>query len=106
MNKMILGAAVVAMMALSQTTFGQAVQEAKAMKKEQKAEKKVHKAKELRANAATGKGIEIAGISDPKTRNAKADRKMEHARKKELKSDAKELKAEAKELTKKAAGVK
>ncbi len=66
-------------MALSQTSFGQATQEAKAEKKEQKAEKKVAKAKELRSNAATGKGVEIAGISDPKTRNAKADRKMAHA---------------------------
>lgn len=105
MNKIILGASVVAMMALSQTSFGQATQEAKAEKKEQKAEKKVAKARELRSNAATGKGVEIAGISDPKTRNAKADRKMEHAQKKALKSDAKELKAAAKDVKKKAAGI-
>ncbi len=70
-----------------------------------KAEKKVAKARELRENARTGKGLEIAGVSDPKTRMAKADRKMEKAAKKELKGEAKELKAVAKEKTKKAAGV-
>lgn len=105
MNKVIVGIALVTMLTATQTSFGQATQVGKAEKKEQKAEKKVAKAKELRSNAATGKGLEIAGISDPKTRNAKADRKMKHAHKKALKSDAKELKAVAKEKTKKAAGV-
>ncbi|GAB4034566.1 hypothetical protein [Spirosoma gilvum] len=105
MNKIIVGASVVAMLTLTQTSFGQAVQEAKANKKEQKAEKKVAKAHELNANARSGRGIEVAGISDPATRNAKAERKMKHAHKKELKSDAKELKAAAKDRTKKAAGV-
>ncbi|WP_020597497.1 hypothetical protein [Spirosoma panaciterrae] len=105
MNKIILGSSVVAMLSLTQSTFGQAVQEAKAEKKEQKAEKKVAKAQELKSNAATGKGVEIAGISDPKTRNAKADRKLKHAEKKELKSDAKELKAVAKDKKKKGDGV-
>ena len=93
------------MMALSQTSFGQAIQEVKAEKKEQKAEKKVVKAKELRSNAATGKGLEIAGISDPKTRNVKADSKMDYAQKKAMKSDAKELKTAAKDVKKKAAGI-
>lgn len=105
MNKIILGASVVAMLTLTQTGFGQAVQEAKAEKKEQKAEKKAAKANELRSNAATGKGLEIAGVSDAHTRKAKADRKMKHAHKKELKSEAKELKAAAKDRTKKADGV-
>lgn len=105
MKKIILAASVIAMVTAAQTTFGQAAQIGKAEKKEQKAEKKVAKAKELRSNAATGKGLEIAGISDPDTRNAKADRKMEHARKKAIKSDAKELKAVAKDKSKKAAGV-
>ncbi|GAB4035224.1 hypothetical protein [Spirosoma gilvum] len=105
MNKIILGASVVAMLALTQNSFGQAVQEAKAEKKEQKAEKKIAKAHELNANARSGKGVEIAGVSDPKTRNAKADRKLKHAEKKELKSDAKELKAVAKDKKKKADGV-
>lgn len=105
MNKIIVAASVLALLTVAQSSFGQATQEAKAEKKEQKAEKKVAKAHELRSNAATGKGLEIAGISDPKTRNAKADRKMEHARKKELKSESKELKATAKDMKKKAAGV-
>lgn len=105
MNKIILGASMVVMLTLTQTSFGQAVQEAKAEKKEQKADKKVAKAHELKSNAAMGKGMEIAGISDPKTRNAKADRKLKHAEKKELKSDAKELKAVAKDKKKKGDGV-
>ncbi|OJW70629.1 hypothetical protein [Spirosoma sp. 48-14] len=105
MHKIILGASVVAMLSLTQSTFGQAVQEAKAEKKDQKADKKVAKAQELKSNAATGKGVEIAGISDSKTRNAKADRKLKHAEKKELKSDAKELKAVAKDKKKKGDGV-
>ncbi|MBD2702297.1 hypothetical protein IC229_16710 [Spirosoma sp. BT702] len=105
MNKIIVAASVIAMLTAAQTSFGQAAQVAKAEKKEQKADKKVAKAKELRSNAATGKGLEIAGVSDSKTRQAKADRKMKHAHKKELKSEAKELKAVAKNKTKKAAGV-
>jgi len=105
MNKIIVAASVLALLTVAQSGFSQATQEAKAEKKEQKAEKKVAKAHELRSNAATGKGLEIAGISDPKTRNAKADRKLEHARKKELKSESKELKATAKDMKKKAAGV-
>ncbi|GAB3997081.1 hypothetical protein GCM10028807_41300 [Spirosoma daeguense] len=105
MKKIILTTSLIALLAVAQTSFGQATQVAKAEKKEQKAEKKVAKARELRSNAATGKGIEIAGVSDAKTRNAKADRKMKHAHKKALKSDAKELKAVAKDKTKKAAGV-
>ncbi|GAB3939774.1 hypothetical protein GCM10028805_00690 [Spirosoma harenae] len=105
MKKIILAASVIAMLTAAQTTYAQATQEAKAEKKEQKAEKKAAKANELRSNAATGKGLEIAGVSDPSTRKAKADRKMEHAHKKEMKSEAKELKAVAKHKTKKAAGV-
>jgi hypothetical protein len=52
-----------------------------------------------------GKGLGIAGISDPKTRNVKADSKMDYAQKKAIKSDAKELKTAAKDVKKKAAGV-
>ena len=70
-----------------------------------KAEKKMAKAKELKSNAETDKGLEVAGVSDSKTRMAKADRKMEKAEKKVMKSEAKEMKAEAKEVKKKAANV-
>ncbi|WP_080058719.1 hypothetical protein [Spirosoma aerolatum] len=105
MKKLIIAASVCAMLAAAQTSFAQAVQEGKAVKKEMKAEKKISKAHELNANARSGKGLEIAGVSDPKTRMAKADRKLEKAEKKALKSDAKELKAVAKAKTKKAAGV-
>jgi hypothetical protein len=105
MKKLIIAASACALLVVAQAGFAQAVQEGKAAKKEMKAEKKVAKAHELNANARSGKGLEIAGVSDPKTRRAKADRKMDKAVKKEMKSDAKELKAVAKDKTKKAAGV-
>jgi hypothetical protein len=73
MKKIIVAASVIALLTAAQTSFAQAAQEGKAAKKEQKAEKKEAKAKELRSNTVTGKGIEVAGISYPKTRNAKAD---------------------------------
>ncbi len=105
MKKVIMAASVCVMLLIAQNGFSQAVQEAKAAKKEMKAEKKMAKARELNTNAATGKGVEVAGVSDPNTRNAKADRKMDKAKKKEMKADAKELKATAKEKKKQAAGV-
>ncbi|GAB3961034.1 hypothetical protein GCM10028805_59840 [Spirosoma harenae] len=105
MKKLIIAASACALLAVAQPGFAQAVQVGKAAKKEMKAEKKVSKAHELRHNARTGKGIEVAGVSDSKTRMAKADRKIEKAEKKELKGEAKELKAVAKVKTKKAAGV-
>ena len=98
-------ASVCAMLLIAQDGFSQAAQETKAAKKEMKAEKKMAKARELNTNAATGKGVEVAGVSDPNTRNAKADRKMEKAQKKVIKADAKELKAAAKDKKKQAAGV-
>lgn len=103
--KKVLIAASCALMMVAQASFAQAVQTGKEAKKEMKAEKKVAKAKELESNARTGKGLEVAGVSDPKTRMAKAEKKMEKAEKKAMKSDAKALKAVAKEKTKKAAGV-
>lgn len=90
------------MLAIAQIGFAQAVQEAKAAKKEMKAEKKMDKAHEYATDAKTHKGLEVKGISDPKTRMAKAEKKMEKAEKKEMKSDAKELKAAAKAKSKKA----
>ncbi|MBO0948166.1 hypothetical protein [Fibrella forsythiae] len=98
-------AASLALLLASQIGFAQAVQKAKEVKKEMKAEKKLDKAQEYRQEAATGKGLEVAGISDKKTRLAKADRKEKKAVKKAIKSDAKALKVVAKEKTKTAAGV-
>ncbi|MEZ0540874.1 hypothetical protein [Fibrella arboris] len=97
--------AALACLVASQAGFAQAVQKAKEVKKEMKAEKKMEKAQEYRQEAATGKGVEIAGISDKKTRMAKADRKEKKAEKKAIKSDAKALKVVAKKKTKEAAGV-
>lgn len=102
MKKLIMLAATCALLVVAQTGFAQAAQETKAAKKEMKAEKKMAKAHELNANAATHKGVEVAGVSDPSTRTAKADRKMEKAQKKEMKADAKEMKAAAKEKKKQA----
>ncbi|MBO0939886.1 hypothetical protein J2I47_25295 [Fibrella sp. HMF5335] len=93
------------MLAFSQAAFSQAVQEGKAAKKEMKAEKKMAKAREKRMEARTHKGIEIAGVSDPKTRMKDANRKEEKAVKKELKADAAMMKAGAKAEKKKAAKV-
>ncbi len=93
--------AALALLMASQVGFAQAVQKAKEVKKEMKADKKLEKAAEHREAARTGKGLEIAGISDKKTRMAKAERKEEKA----IKSDAKALKAVAKRKTKVAAGV-
>ncbi|MBO0952260.1 hypothetical protein [Fibrella forsythiae] len=90
---------------LVQGAHAQAVQQGKAIKKEMKAEKKVAKAEEKRMEARTHKGLEIKGVSDPKTRMKDAERKEAKAEKKELKSDAKLLKASAKALDKKAAKV-
>ena len=104
MKKSIFVAALAFLLA-SQAVFAQAVQKAKEVKKEMKADKKLEKAQEQREAASTGKGLEIAGISDKKTRMAKADRKEEKAEKKAIKSDAKALKAVAKRKTKVAAGV-
>ena len=104
MKKSIFVAALAFLLA-SQAGFAQAVQKAKEVKKEMKADKKLEKAQEHREAASTGKGLEIAGISDKKTRMAKADRKEEKAEKKAIKSDAKALKAVAKRKTKVAAGV-
>ncbi len=97
--------AALALLMASQVGFAQAVQKAKEVKKEMKADKKLEKAAEHREAARTGKGLEIAGISDKKTRMAKAERKEEKAVKKAIKSDAKALKAVAKRKTKVAAGV-
>ncbi len=97
--------AALAFLLASQAGFAQAVQKAKEVKKEMKAEKKMEKAEEYREEARTGKGLEVAGISDKKTRMAKADRKEKKAEKKALKSDAKALKVKAKRKTKEAAGV-
>jgi hypothetical protein len=105
MKKVIMVASACAMLLIAQNGFSQATQETKAAKKEMKAEKKMAKANELNANAATHKGLEVAGVSDPNTRNAKADRKMEKAQKKEMKADAKEMKAAAKTKKKQAANV-
>ncbi|MFD2570164.1 hypothetical protein ACFSUS_05930 [Spirosoma soli] len=80
----------------AQPSMGQAVQEKKAIKKETKAEKKIAKAETKVMNAQEHKGVEIPHVSDPKTRTAKAEKKVEKAVKKELKSDSKELKAVAK----------
>ena len=104
MKKSIVVAAL-ALLCASQAGFAQAVQKAKEVKKEMKAEKKMEKAAEYREEARTGKGLEVAGISDKKTRMAKAERKEGKAQKKALKSDAKALKAVAKRKTKAAAGV-
>jgi hypothetical protein len=104
MKKLLIAASCVLFLGV-QAGFAQAVQVGKEAKKEMKAEKKVAKAKELEMNARTGKGLEVAGVSDPKTRMAKAEKKMEKAEKKAIKSDAKALKAVAKEKTKKAAHV-
>ncbi|WP_375444215.1 hypothetical protein [uncultured Fibrella sp.] len=104
MKKSIFVAALAFLLA-SQVGFAQAVQKAKEVKKEMKAEKKMAKAEEYREEAKTGKGLEIAGVSDKKTRLAKADRKEKKAEKKALKSEAKALKVVAKEKTKVAAGV-
>ena len=105
MKKLIIAASACALLAVAQPGFSQAVQEGKAAKKEMKAEKKVAKAQEYKMEAQTHKGLEVKGISDPKTIMAKADRKMDKAEKKMLKSESKELKAAAKEKSKKAAGV-
>lgn len=104
MKKILIAASCVLFLGV-QAGFAQAVQVGKEAKKEMKAEKKVAKANELEMNAKNGKGLEVAGISDKKTRMAKAEKKMEKAEKKEIKSDAKALKAVAKEKTKKAAHV-
>lgn len=93
------------LLAISQASFAQAVQEAKAARKEMKAEKKMAKAHEKRMEAKTHKGIEIAGISDPKTRMKDANRKEEKAEKKEMKAHADMLKAGAKAEKKKAAKI-
>jgi|GEM_PF-2760532 len=105
MKKVIMAASVCAILLTAQSGFSQAVQEVKAAKKEMKAEKKMAKAEKLNTNAATHKGIEVAGVSDPNTRHAKADRKMEKAEKKEIKADAKEMKAAAKAKKKQATSV-
>lgn len=102
MKKLFVAASVCAMLLAVQTGFAQATLETKASKKEMKAEKKMAKANELNSNAARHKGVEVAGISDPATRNAKADRKMEKAQKKEMKAESKEIKAMAKERKKQA----
>jgi hypothetical protein len=102
MKKLIIVASVFALLAVTQTGFAQAVQEMKAAKKEIKAEKKLNKAENLESNAITHKGVEVAGISDPLTRNAKADRKREKAQKKHLKAESEELKAAAKSKKKQA----
>jgi hypothetical protein len=105
MKKIIIAASVCALLAVAGPGYAQAVQEGKAAKKEMKAEKKIAKANEHEMNAKTGKGIEVAGVSDPNTRMAKAERKREKADKKIMKGNAKELKAVAKNKKKKAAGV-
>lgn len=95
-------ASLIALAVVSQAGYAQAVQKAKEAKKEMKAEKKLDKAQELKSNARTGKGLEVAGVSDPKTRMDKAAKKERKAVKKEMKSDAKAIKAVAKTRTKKA----
>jgi 23S rRNA pseudoU1915 N3-methylase RlmH len=105
MKKIIIAASVCSLLAVTQLTMAQGVQAGKAVKKEMKADKKMDKAAEYRKEAKTHAGLEIKGVSDPKTRIAKAEKKEKKAEKKELKSDAKELKAVAKVKTKKAAGV-
>ncbi len=102
MKKAFVVASMCALMMVAQSSFAQATQEVKAAKKEMKAEKKMIKAEKLKTNAATGNGVEVAGVSDPGTRNAKADRKMEKAEKKMMKGKAKEMKGEAKEVKKNA----
>ena len=102
MKKQWIAALTCALLIVAAPGFSQSTQETKAAKKEMKAEKKMAKARELNSNAANHNGVEIAGVSDPATRNAKADRKMEKAQKKEVKADSKEMKAAAK-ATKKAA---
>lgn len=94
-----------ALLLVAEAGFAQAVQVGKEAKKEMKAEKKMAKAREYKMEAKTGKGLEIAGISDRKTRMAKAEKKEDKAEKKVLKSEAKAMKAVAKETTKKAAKV-
>jgi C4-dicarboxylate-specific signal transduction histidine kinase len=93
------------LLTISQASFAQAVQEAKAARKEMKAEKKMAKAHEKRVEAKTHKGIEIAGVSDPKTRMKDANRKEEKAEKKEMKAQADMMKAGAKAEKKKAAKI-
>ena len=102
MKKLMIAASICALLMAGQSAFAQATQETKAAKKEMKAQKKMDKANELNTNAATHKGVEVAGVSDPATRNAKADRKMDKAHKKEMKAEAKEMKAGAKDMKKKA----
>ncbi len=101
MKKVMIAASLALMMA-TQVSFAQAVQKGKEAKKDMKAEKKVAKARELETNARTGKGLEVAGVSDPETRMNKAEKKMDKAQKKAMKADAKGLKATAKGKTKKA----
>ena len=106
MKKVFIAASLCALMMVAQNSFAQATQEVKAAKKEMKAEKKMIKADKMKTNAATGNGVEVAGVSDPGTRNAKADRKMEKAEKKMMKGQAKEMKGEAKEMKSAAKDVK
>ncbi|HLL97234.1 MAG TPA: hypothetical protein VK404_19835, partial [Spirosoma sp.] len=72
MKKLIIAASC-ALSLVAQAGFAQAVQEVKGARKEMKAEKKMAKAKELKSNAETDKGLEVAGVSDSKTRMAKAE---------------------------------
>lgn len=101
MKKVII-AATFAFLFLAQSSYAQAIQEAKEAKKEMKATKKMNKAREKRRDVNDGSRIEIPRVTDDKTKLAEAHKKEEKAVKKVMKSDAKSAKARAKAVTKKA----
>jgi len=100
--KKVIFAATCALFLFAQSSYAQAVQEAKEAKKEMKATKKINKAREKRQDVNDKSRVEIPMVTDDKTKLAEAHKKEEKAMKKTMKSNSKQVKAGAKTNTKRA----